>query len=252
MVQSGSDGATREPVEDAGSNGGESEEEYEIEYILNHQEKRFGRQRGTLTGYFVKWKGYGEADNSWVSEADAGNAKELIDDYWRREEEKKAKGSASATSIKRGRKSEPRTASEVSKKRGRSTKAASESAEPIEVDEEDAPAPKKKRQSKGASASAAIAKMEVDKRDEDEEGDLAAPVVAAMDKKYRDLDSWEELIASVETVEKHPDNPEGLMVYILLKDGRRVREPASMAKQKFPLTLLDFYESNLRWKRSPS
>ena len=30
------------------SGGNESEEEYEIERILNHQEKRFGRQRGAF------------------------------------------------------------------------------------------------------------------------------------------------------------------------------------------------------------
>ncbi|KAL1684200.1 hypothetical protein EV122DRAFT_272770 [Schizophyllum commune] len=218
------------------SGGNESEEEYEIERILNHQEKRFGRQRG----YFVKWKGYGEADNSWVAEEDAANAKDLITEYWDREKEKKAakSGSASTASIKRGRKSEPRTASEVSKKRARSTKAVS--AEPIEVDEEP-PAQKKKRQSKGA-------KMEVDGTEDDEEGDADLPVVAAMDKKYRDLDSWEDLIASIETVEQHPDNPDGLMVYVTLKDGRRVRETSATAREKFPQLLIDFYESNLRWK----
>ncbi|KAI3998119.1 hypothetical protein K525DRAFT_281522 [Schizophyllum commune Loenen D] len=218
------------------SGGNESEEEYEIERILNHQEKRFGRQRG----YFVKWKGYGEADNSWVAEEDAANAKDLITEYWDREKEKKAakSGSASTASIKRGRKSEPRTASEVSKKRARSTKAVS--AEPIEVDEEP-PAQKKKRQSKGA-------KMEVDGTEDDEDGDADLPVVAAMDKKYRNLDSWEDLIASIETVEQHPDNPDGLMVYVTLKDGRRVRETSATAREKFPQLLIDFYESNLRWK----
>ncbi|KAL1710838.1 hypothetical protein EV121DRAFT_251096 [Schizophyllum commune] len=69
-----------------------------------------------------------------------------------------------------------------------------------------------------------------------------------MDKKYRDLDSWEDLIASIETVEQHPDNPDGLMVYVTLKDGRRVRETSATAREKFPQLLIDFYESNLRWK----
>ena len=58
--------------------------------------------------------------------------------------------------------------------------------------------------------------MEVDGTEDDEEGDADLPVVAAMDKKYRDLDSWEDLIASIETVEQHPDNPDGLMVYVTL------------------------------------
>jgi len=56
-------------------------EVYEIEAILDAKR---GATGSTRIGYFVKWKGYGDEENSWVDERDAGGAKELISDYWSR------------------------------------------------------------------------------------------------------------------------------------------------------------------------
>ncbi len=43
-------------------------EEYEIERILECRDVRGSRE------YLVKWKGYGDFENSWVKAVDMGNA----------------------------------------------------------------------------------------------------------------------------------------------------------------------------------
>jgi hypothetical protein len=82
--------------EPAASDGEGDEEEYEIEGILDAKKGAFPQVMWSLsrffachtvlgascylhilqgrTGYFVKWKGYGEEENSWVDEKDAGCA----------------------------------------------------------------------------------------------------------------------------------------------------------------------------------
>ena len=50
-------------------------EEYEIERILDSNQERKKKF------YLVKWTGYSDKFNSWVSEEDLGNAKELVDAF---------------------------------------------------------------------------------------------------------------------------------------------------------------------------
>ena len=52
-------------------------EEYEVEKILSHRKLR-GK-----TQYLVKWKGYADHENSWLSESDLENANELLQLYKR-------------------------------------------------------------------------------------------------------------------------------------------------------------------------
>ena len=49
--------------------------EYEVEAILNHRKRRGKVQ------YLVKWKGYADHENSWVTEKDLENAKEVLQQY---------------------------------------------------------------------------------------------------------------------------------------------------------------------------
>lgn len=77
--------------EEEGEEGGEEESEYEIEAIIDAKRGSFpevGRHERTICkpttqdasslssqgrmGYFVKWKGYPDSENSWVDEQDAG------------------------------------------------------------------------------------------------------------------------------------------------------------------------------------
>jgi hypothetical protein len=47
------------------------------QYVVECLRER--RNRGRMTEYLVKWQGYGEADNSWVKEADIHPG--LIEDF---------------------------------------------------------------------------------------------------------------------------------------------------------------------------
>ena len=51
------------------------EEEYEIDYIVNHQ------KRGRNTQFLVHWKGYPDAKNSWLWERELKNAPDILRDY---------------------------------------------------------------------------------------------------------------------------------------------------------------------------
>ncbi|KAG8215063.1 hypothetical protein J3R82DRAFT_8484 [Butyriboletus roseoflavus] len=235
-----------EPEETApeGDEDDEGEEEYEIEKILDAKKGQFP---GGRMGYFVKWKNYGDEHNSWVDERDAGNAKELIERFW--EEKKKGKpGPRKSEPVK----SKPKLTEKLSrkslidldssvepdslaKKRGRPKKdeLVSDKLEARDEDESEQRAKKKPRKSNGLS-------RQENKRESDEEtlGNM---------KKHMKVSSWEELIQSIDTVEREEDGE--LYVFFTLKsDKMRVRENSRICAEKFPQKLIMFYESNLRWK----
>ncbi|RPD64176.1 hypothetical protein L226DRAFT_533488 [Lentinus tigrinus ALCF2SS1-7] len=240
---------------DQGDDDEEDEEEYEIEAILDAKHGSFPNGR---TGYLVKWKNYGEEHNSWVDENDAQGAKELIQEFWKNNSKKGAparKSDAKPKPTPKPRKSVGRAAtaeeSEVeetappAKKRGRPSKASARSlSEEQEPDEE---APKKKSRkgptaAKSASARRAVTRLE--DSDEDEEERTYVDM-----KKWKDIATWEHLVEYIDTVERMEDG--GLLVYFTLKHGKGFgKEPADVCKQKMPNLLIDFYQSNLRWKSS--
>ena len=53
-------------------------EEYEVEQILD------ARMRRGKSQYLVKWKGYPDVDNLWVSSESCQNAQEELDDFYTR------------------------------------------------------------------------------------------------------------------------------------------------------------------------
>ncbi|OAX41028.1 hypothetical protein K503DRAFT_768025 [Rhizopogon vinicolor AM-OR11-026] len=223
--------------------GDEQEEEYEIEDVLDSQKGYFGDGK---FGYFVKWKGYPSEDNSWVHEDDAGNAADLINKYWdiKRKASKGAPRKSTDTGkAKSGRKStttqETREPTPPAKKRSRPKKD-----EPVPSEKEqassdgdidDARAKKKPRKSQGASA------KKVRLAEDEEE------VTVGNMKKHMTIASWETLVETIDTIERGDDGQ--LYVYFKIKNSdARMRELSRVCAQKFPQKLIQFYESNLRWR----
>ena len=56
----------------------ESEEEYEVENIINHRHYGRGRQ----LQYLIKWKGYPSSDNTWEPQENV-HAENLVKEYHR-------------------------------------------------------------------------------------------------------------------------------------------------------------------------
>ncbi|PPQ71896.1 hypothetical protein CVT24_006870 [Panaeolus cyanescens] len=215
--------------------GSGDEEEYEIEEVLDAKRGYFPDGR---MGYFVKWKGYDESENSWVDERDAENAKDLVDEYWRKNphKAKAQRDKRDKKSPKRSRKSVQDDASDAGetaqKKRGRK----SASAKAPSDDEMDVDEPRAKKAKKGSSTK----KREITPDEPEEEERTAGNMDA-----YRHLPTWEGLVKTVDTVER---KDEDLMVYFTLHTGETVIEKSDLCKKYFPQKLLDFYESNLRWR----
>ncbi|KAG1776604.1 hypothetical protein EV702DRAFT_1179815 [Suillus placidus] len=233
-----------ENEEAPGEEGDEQDEEYEIEEVIESQKGYFGDGK---FGYFVKWKGYTSEDNSWVHEDDAANAQDLITKYWeiKRKASKggprkstdtgKSKPSRKSTTVEETRESTPHA-----KKRGRPKKAdqeeQSEKEREASSDDDDARAKKKPRKSQGASAK--VTKQLA----EDEE-----VVTFGSMKKHMTIASWENLVETIDTIERGDEG--NLYVYFKIKHSDvRMREVSRLCAQKFPQKLIKFYESNLRWR----
>ncbi|KAJ7132365.1 hypothetical protein C8R44DRAFT_48979 [Mycena epipterygia] len=235
--------------------GEEEEEEYEIEKILDAKKGQFEKNK---LGYFVKWKGYSDEHNSWVIEEDAANAKDLIEQYWA-ENKKKAPSKKAASesappasaAAKKARKSitvddasdaERGSASAPPKKRGRKSQSAVKATENGGDDNDDDARPAKKPRK--------TAEKEKDKEkgkklksveplpEEDEIGDMS---------KHMHVPAWDHLIRHIDTVERVDDT---LYVYFTLNSGERIKEDSKKCSDKFPRKLIEFYESNLRWKEA--
>ncbi|OCH96335.1 hypothetical protein OBBRIDRAFT_787417 [Obba rivulosa] len=248
--------ASEEMEVDAEVQGSEAEgdeEEYEIEQILDAKLGTFPEGR---YGYLVKWKGYGSEHNSWVDEQDAGNAKALIDAYWKLQKKDKrvARKSGGRPSLAKERKSS--TAREESpeitevkpKKRGRpsaASKAARESPESVdeaeESEEEPAPVSKKKK-----AAAITTGRRSTGKRAAKEDTDNEDGIYVSM-KNYQHMTTWEHIVQQIDTVERTNDG--NLMVYFTLKNGKgRAKVSNDEARKKMPMKVLDFYEGHLRWR----
>ncbi|KIM44816.1 hypothetical protein M413DRAFT_442783 [Hebeloma cylindrosporum] len=224
---------------DPESEGEEEGTEYEIEQVLDAKRGYFPDGR---MGYFVKWKGYGSEENSWVDEQDALNAGDLVKEYWAKNPKKKAaaRKSLDKKSPKKPRKSVPAEDSSdaghaSAKKRGRksSTKTFVESDE-MDVDEGEPRVPKKARRASIKTTKVKTATPEPEER-----------TIGNMNS-YLHMKQWDGLVKSVDTVERDGDN--NLVVYFTLQSGEPVMADSTTCNERFPKKMLSFYESNLRWR----
>ncbi|KAH8104059.1 hypothetical protein BXZ70DRAFT_1052386 [Cristinia sonorae] len=235
----------------------EDEEEYEIEAIL---EAKHGAFAGGKLGYLVKWKGYGDEHNSWVCEDDAGGAHDLIEEYWKKQKKTQARKSVG------GRKSvtkepSPEVPAPSVLKRGRAS-----TAKAISVsDDEDDIAERQKKKTKAESASASVKKKATPKStvikptvQKKRQKEPSPEAESEEDEEFQDMrrwknaQTWEHLIERVDTVERTEEG--NLFVYFTLNrkaggNSTRCREDSKLCREKFPQKLLEFYESNLRWRK---
>ncbi|CCM02567.1 uncharacterized protein FIBRA_04670 [Fibroporia radiculosa] len=227
-------------------------EEYEIEKIL---EAKLGTFPDGRMGYLVKWKGYGEEHNSWVDEQDAGNAQNLIEDYWARHKNmkkgaRKSTGPGPRPSAPKARKSpsvrdeSPEIEEPRQKKRGRPPKVAKSNHVPSDEEGEDETErmAREKKKPRKSTASAKSTKAVSEPMDEDE-----GPEGFRSMRPWMSSATWEHVVDRIDTVERTPDNR--LLVYFTLKNDRgRGREESAICKDKMPRKMLDFYEQHLRWR----
>jgi len=66
--------------------------------------------------------------------------------------------------------------------------------------------------------------------------------------KYESWPTWEDLIETIDTVEK--DMSGDMTLYFTLKSGERIREKADICKKRCPQKLIAFFEKHLRWREA--
>ncbi|KAJ1916449.1 hypothetical protein IWQ60_008095 [Tieghemiomyces parasiticus] len=206
----------------------EEEEEYEVESIIRH------RKRAGVTQYLIKWKNFGDADNTWEDESNL-NCTEILDKYWA--DLKKTTAAPSPAEAKRKR--TPQT---------RPDSSSSRATEPRRVSK---------------SASTLVSKRSVsgdEDEDEDEEDNGRGPAKTNVARTGRQSSattagshkfpnpnaaSWEDEVESVCTIEQ---TDEGMMVVLVWKNGEITQHLHTVIHQKAPRVLLRFYEKNLRFR----
>jgi hypothetical protein len=194
--------------------------------------------------YFVKWKGYDEAENSWIDEDDAGcvsitlylylttaltsfpllllldntrfslcgfksGAREMIDEYMERQKKKKssaAKARPSAISGSRKSLAGRGDSEETSLSVSKRGKGASARATKLDSDDESKPAKLKSTGDTGSKHAAKKRKVE----ELTDDPSVAREVYGDLFDKMKEA-SWENYVSSIDTVE-HSTNGE-LMVY---------------------------------------
>ncbi|GES76716.1 cysteine proteinase [Rhizophagus clarus] len=190
----------------------DSEDEYVVEKIIDH------RKIKGVTQYYLKWKGYPDDENTWENESDVF-AKELIEKYWKRENEKSKKKPVES----------PEESSEEDSKRN--SKENNKKIEQV-----------KKKQTIITNNQVNIRKRKFsDSFNEEPDFSLLENFPPPS------LTNWEEEVDDVETVEKNSKDS-GLLIYLNWKNGHRTRHPASVANLMCPQKIIRFYEEHLKFK----
>ncbi|CCA71872.1 hypothetical protein PIIN_05807 [Serendipita indica DSM 11827] len=216
----------------------DDDEVYEIERIIHHKNNHFGRG---VRGYFVKWKGYPDAENSWVNENDC-NAEEIIKEYW---EEFHAKRKANTG--KRARSSQPPTDVEMEEDVDRPNKKSKQQKLPKETKSR---SKSKKTDSNGRTKFQTLNDASSDALESSPTpSEIISTNFKTMDR-YMHLDDWHNLIDQILTVDYRdkPDEGRRVIYFFKLKNGETRTAPGDAVRKRASSIVIDFYEQNLRFE----
>ncbi|WOO78381.1 Chromo domain-containing protein 2 [Vanrija pseudolonga] len=160
--------------------------------------------------YLVAWKGYGPEHNTWEPQDNVEHAEDLVKSYWEKQPKE--------------------TAGNV-RKRGR----------PSAADAASSPKPKKGRPE---SASNANTRADTASVSDDDVTDYHQTHIDSVEK-YMDIPDWEDLVKSIDTVERTSDGQ--LMVFLTMKDGAQLGQTTSLVNKRCPQQIIKFYETHLKF-----
>jgi len=260
------------------------EEEYEIEKILDVEVGAIEENPDEIC-YFVHWKGYSDAEDSWTTEDNAAGAQELIKSFWKTQkrngkpsrqdlldvhEAKKARKVKKRKSLGTPAAKKPRASQGIDAssedlgdmaskksptKRRRSSKPAVmdiDDETPAQDEDEDRPLTKKRKSTtavdhaNGRSASkrkSGAKDVAPQPHPQGLQGDLIEDTMT----RYGKLKSWDDLVRAITTVERREED-NILQIFWTSADGYDCLTPSTIFSKKCPQKLIEFYESNLKWR----
>ncbi|KAK0533763.1 hypothetical protein OC834_001387 [Tilletia horrida] len=218
-------------INDAGS-----DEEYEIEQVLDCDYERFEQGRWA---YLVSWKGYGPEDNSWVREEDAENAAEMLEEFWAHNKSKREAVEAAIAAKK--------SKSAASKKRARASGGGRASAERDTGSKRARQGSSSRDAGAGAgSRSGAIAISDNEEEEEEDPLSRKRKKEELAKRRLASVGDWDPLVERVETVERNESGE--LVVFLTFNTGEQLAYQSEVCRTRCPQALIRFYEKHLRFR----
>ncbi|KAJ3182120.1 hypothetical protein HDU85_003162 [Gaertneriomyces sp. JEL0708] len=189
------------------------EETYEVERILSHKVKN------GVELYLVKWKGWGDEDNTWEPVENLEGAEDALREFWKRN--KRVHGGGKVVK-KAGKREAHGTHEEARSKRARVDNGAGDAEEAGSTDD------------RGASEDLVLETDAYTQHDELPESKLA-------------LSSWDDLVERVDTLDRE-SSTNGIIVFLTWKDGTKSVHPNTECNARCPQAMIQFYEKNVRFR----
>ncbi|GAA5952845.1 hypothetical protein JCM10213_007559, partial [Rhodosporidiobolus nylandii] len=164
----------------------EEDDVFEVQAIKDHKRTKSG------LSYLVRWKGYGEGDDTWEGEDNVATASEAIEKYWKKlpadQQGQRYKPNSKEHKAFLAKQREGKTPPSPSKKRGRKSGASAAAEESEQEEEEEEPKKAKRGRKSAGSANGSSAKKQKTVKaaaasDEEDEEEEPAPAAAKKEKK---------------------------------------------------------------------